>query len=447
MKVNDLLDMIGDADDSIIEEAKIIKKSPVPRWTKWLAVVACLSLAVSGTIFLTKNFSSGKDSVGTDYEVEDESSSVSSSADMIAFFIWHGNRYIQYEWIDDSYIVGEYLGTATGKIDEWTPNEEYTEFAGSVKGDFYSVKDYDPSFMLCMKEETGTVTTYICNNDTTLKQGADLFEDRLHLSANYSTVQYESHESWNQTKKELYEVKGNEEIIRNFLEQIDEAEFKYTDRENITDSSIYANERYHVYFKMNNGTTVHLRLSENGYVRFHGLPDLCVQISDDSFKAMIDLLNNKAESKPVYVPDPITQKFQKCKNNPELGVFVPSFEIPKTTLLAADVLYYLESGTGAETGTKAIYVEYTSYSDPQLYYSVTVTWKDEYSQDGWSEPMINYSELSKELLSEYVKTKPSSDVSRIDIGVWYGNVSVVLSGSGIDAEEAYNIFSSIDYNS
>ena len=48
MKANNLLDMIGDVDDNIIEEAKQRKKATVPRWTKWIATAACLCLILGG---------------------------------------------------------------------------------------------------------------------------------------------------------------------------------------------------------------------------------------------------------------------------------------------------------------------------------------------------------------------------------------------------------------
>ena len=48
MKANNLLDMIGDVDDNIIEEAKQRKKAAVPRWTKWIATAACLCLILGG---------------------------------------------------------------------------------------------------------------------------------------------------------------------------------------------------------------------------------------------------------------------------------------------------------------------------------------------------------------------------------------------------------------
>ena len=55
-------------------------------------------------------------------------------------------------------IVGEHLGTVTGMIDEWTPEEGYVDFAGSICGDFYSVKGYDPEFMLCISDSLLTRT-------------------------------------------------------------------------------------------------------------------------------------------------------------------------------------------------------------------------------------------------------------------------------------------------
>ena len=47
MKANDLLDMIGNVDDAIIEEAKKRKKPVMARWTRWVAVAACVALVVA----------------------------------------------------------------------------------------------------------------------------------------------------------------------------------------------------------------------------------------------------------------------------------------------------------------------------------------------------------------------------------------------------------------
>lgn len=455
MKANELLDIIGDADDNMLADAMETKINKRTRWSKLIAIAACLCLIATGMLFWTK----GKKPIQQDSGIVLSDNGVTipkievalssnSSADMIGFFIYHGNCYVQYEWLEDTGIVGEYLGTITGLIDEWTSQDGYVEFAGSVKGDFFAVKGYDPEFMLCMKHETGDVETYICNNGITLKYGSELFEDRLHLSGNYDAVQYESRDSWYYSKSGCYLLNGNNEIINRFIEEMNRAEFipweDAAKREGHTTGSMIDDmEIYHVYFKMMNGTTIHLRLYENGYVRFQGLLDVCVQVPEESFNVLVDLMRNNTDSELIAFTNQTEKRFEVCKNNPELGMYIPTYEVPESELLIANVFYYIESKSSVENGTKLINIEYTSATNSNLYYSITITWKSEYGNNGWVGPMIDNAELSVEALSEYEHTKESTGNTWIDVGVWYGDISVVLSANGFGAEEAFKIFQSI----
>lgn len=58
-------------------------------------------------------------------------------------------------------------------------------------------------------------------------------------------------------------------------------------------------ELYHMYFDMKDGTTVHLRLHENGYVRFDGMWPLCVQVPEERYSALMKLLDSRADSTVV----------------------------------------------------------------------------------------------------------------------------------------------------
>ena len=119
------------------------------------------------------------------------------AADMLAFFIYQGRCYLQYDWLDHgSDLVGEKVGTATGLIDEWTPKEGYVELAGSVSGDFYTVNGFDPTFLLCMKEDGDAIQLFVCNSGITLYQGSELFEERLGLFNGLKAVTYEEEDSW-----------------------------------------------------------------------------------------------------------------------------------------------------------------------------------------------------------------------------------------------------------
>lgn len=63
------------------------------------------------------------------------------------------------------------------------------------------------------------------------------------------------------------------------------------------ETSIYDDkEIYHLYFLMENGMTVHLRLFEGGYVSFQGLSDVCVQVPAAQFGAMVTLLSDPDSS-------------------------------------------------------------------------------------------------------------------------------------------------------
>ena len=460
-----ILDSMGRIGDDLIKGVDALRRRSrvKSRWIRWGAAAACVCLIAAGTLLWTRLEKNGG-FISCEIGEAENNSGITSSADgvtipktevslsaniaaeMIAFFIYQGNCYVQYEWIDDADLVGEYLGTATGLIDEWTPKDGYVELAGSVKGPFYSVKGIDPGFMLCKKDETGAVSTYICDSGITLRTGSDLYEDRLHLSEQYIAVQAETRDSWYNSRNKVFQLDADDEAVREFITRLDRAEFiPWEDvpaKEGMTSTTIYDTELYHLYFKLENGMTVHLRLYENGYVRFQGLLSVCVQLPEESFGALVDALKKQNGTEWVSVPDRTEIMLERCRNDPELGGYLPTFEVPGCSVLAAEPRYYLDPETAAETGTKELYLEYTCEFNPNLYYSVTVTWRDEYGRNGWAGPMLDQTELSVEALAERMGTKQNGVVT-LHVGVWYGDVSVVLSASGLDAESAFEILSSV----
>ena len=312
MKSEDLYRAINGADADLLERSEAGGRKRKSGWLKWGAMAACLCLVVIGAVIRRPFMPSHDEGIGITVSENGVtipkmkvSLSASEAADMIAFFIYQGRCYVHYEWFyDDADLVGEYLGTATGLIDEWTPKEGYVELAGSIGGDFYSVKGYDPSFMLCMKEASANVVdTYICNNGITLKYGSELYEDRLHLSGSIASVQYESRDSWYFSRGERYQMNSVNDIVLDFIQEMDSAQFVPSNSVPLDKgkTNMAETESYHLYFCMENGTTVHLRLSENGYVRFQGMWDLCVQVPEESCRALLGLLDSRADSVAVEV--------------------------------------------------------------------------------------------------------------------------------------------------
>lgn len=299
MREKQLLHALGEVNEQYIEEAAPGRPAKKQRsWVKWVAVVACLCLGIFGAGLLAKHYlvppnpqggiTVSKDGV-TIPPVEWKPSE--GVADMMGLFVYQGRVYREYEWLDEDVdFVGEYLGTVNGTIDEWTKQDDYVEWAGTVSGDVYTVEGMNPNFMLCMKWEDGSVQTYINNNGLILKTGADLFETRLNLTGNYEEVKCQTASDWFRGEKnDILLGEAYDGVVAEFVSALNEAPFMRIADIPLAEGqdSVYDREQYHVFFRMNNGITVHLRLMEGGYVWFQGLQGVCVQVEDAAFEALM----------------------------------------------------------------------------------------------------------------------------------------------------------------
>ena len=320
-------DLIFDAmeyiDDNMLEDVNALRSGSPEKhnriWMRYISAAACVCIVLGGLLFASQfyNMKSYPESDGMDNEMMAEgagglsgnsdtanpgvtipktevSLKAGQTSDMLGFFIYESRMYVQYEWIQDHpELVGEYVGTCTGLIDEWTKKDGYVDFAGSVSGDFFTVNGYDPSDMLCMKGNDGSVMVYFNDNGFTLYRGSDLFNDRLHLDNNYSKVEYQTRHDW---VKSLGNVKTLSDesagVIEAFVEELNKGSFMYTDDMPLDEGqkNIYDREIYHLFFHMNNVMTIHLRLYDGGYVRFAGLIPVCVKMDTGTFNALVDLL-------------------------------------------------------------------------------------------------------------------------------------------------------------
>lgn len=345
MKKETIHDALNFLNDEMIEAVDVLRKNGKQRkvnWKMWGSLAAGICLLVGITIFAkygllgVKNetgsamfdsaaessegaeMAAGEVSEGAATEesaTEESSGSTSSgqmqgskqdgvtipamevdlcknvSSDMAAFFIYTGRIYVQDEWIyDHPELVGEYLGTATGKIDEWTKQDGYVELAGSIEGDFYTVNGYDPAFMLCMKEEDGAVTTFINDNGITLYTGADLFEDRLKLEGNYAAVLWQDKDAFWYSEEATQVQTEDLDFIKRFIEEIDQAEFVHADEHAVNQLFDEETQVYHLIFEMKNGMTVDLEICEDGTVFYRRMSEVCVKIDASWYGKLVDVL-------------------------------------------------------------------------------------------------------------------------------------------------------------
>lgn len=260
---------------------------------RYVVATACITLI---TIFLNFNMKISTNNPGSvtdgitipSMELPDDNSAM----DMIGIVVYKGKIYTQaeYLYVDEktrSSFVGKYLGTASGTIDEWSQKDEYQqELASNVIGDVYTVNGYDPDFRICipkMYEDIEFIAFFENLNGITLKNGNDLYGNRLHLKEDYIDVTYQLHSDWNYEKgnfKKFREVTTTN--FNQFIDVLNQSPFVELKGE----PSIYNSDilQTHLFFKMKDGTTVELRLFENGYVGYQGMHgQIFVHITDDIF--------------------------------------------------------------------------------------------------------------------------------------------------------------------
>lgn len=217
--------------------------------------------------------------------------------DMVAFVIYGGRMYECSQVLEGDAaeeLMGEYLFTSPGYIDEWSSPEEYTDGTGSVAGDVYTVKGYDSAFRLCIPLDGGALLElYDTLDGITLRTGEDLYGERLHLRENWREAEYQTHDDWNSNEDTFRTPELTEEEIAAFIDALYAGEFEYwgpdSETGDIFTGDIYGLglEQKHLYFRLADGSSVELRLFENGLVKYTPLPDrVLVDASGAAFDAV-----------------------------------------------------------------------------------------------------------------------------------------------------------------
>lgn len=331
MKKEKALGVIEYIDSDIIDEADVYKATKKKNvWIRWGAMVACLYLIVLGVFGakdLFKNQDIEMDAPDETNDVISDNQSVNETQipaiadtglyipamelpdttigieyDMIGLVVYKGGKYTQSEsyYGDDALkidkLVGNYLGYATGSIDEWSTQEEYAkEFASTVAGKVYEVIGYDSDFRVCIREEVEDengekqlwIQIFDRLNGITLTTGEDLFETRLHIRNRIEKIKWQSHDDWNYDLGNIQNATLDTDLWEEFLNQIDKGSFVNTWNPKKITNTIYDTEKQtHIFLTMEDSTVIHLRLIEGGYVGYNALGWYFVQIPGDVFDSV-----------------------------------------------------------------------------------------------------------------------------------------------------------------
>ena len=338
MKNGGILAAMEYIDHDLITEAEEVQRGRAKRrWAGWGAAAACLCLVAVGAISILRQGSAGTvtgstltgDPIRNGGTVSTDSGSLPGAShtenageehgivippmelptvsegivmDMLGLVVYRGGVYTQ----SDNYsgaaaeavepLLEEYLGYATGSIDEWATQEDYAvEFASSVVGEVYSLRGYDPGFRICvrymMEGEDGQPQLFIefldRLNGITLRTGKDLFEDRLHLRGRVTAVRWQNHDDWNRDGGDFKVCELSAELWECFLDEADHGNFVNTWNPEGAENSIYrTRQQAHLILTMEDETEVRLVLIEGGYVGYEALGWYFVSIPGETFNAV-----------------------------------------------------------------------------------------------------------------------------------------------------------------
>ena len=211
-------------------------------WMKLAAAAACLCIAVISCIGVSNLYKSENqaDAGISIPAVEIPGTAGSAETDMIGLVVYNGNVYTQSESYYGSdalatdHLTGKYLGYATGSIDEFSTDENYEEeFASTIEGKVFEVKGYDADFRICIRneieDENGKKQLSIDYlehlNGIKIKNGSELFEQRLHLSNRADAVKWQNHEDWDNAVGNLHNAQIDNKLWTEFINQINKGEF------------------------------------------------------------------------------------------------------------------------------------------------------------------------------------------------------------------------------
>jgi hypothetical protein len=200
----------------------------------------------------------------------------STMADMVGLIVYKGKIYTEsvnnslVSLEDARLLQGEMLGTTKDLIEEGNVYEQsQIEFASNLGvRNVYSVKGYDLGFriMTYIGEEA---RFYERLNGINIKTGEDIF-GKLKLKGNIESVVWQSHESWNWSKKQYKPVNNNDLLWRFIANLYVAAPYSY---ETFKAIDIYNNkdiEQRFMELKLKDGCQVQIKLFGNGYVVYNG---------------------------------------------------------------------------------------------------------------------------------------------------------------------------------
>ena len=214
------------------------------------------------------------------------------SVDIKGFCIYEGRSYKCFYGLDEdafikSGLLGEELGHVEGTINCWTDKYDYVDLTGSIPGTLYTVKGYDPDFLLCLQYHGEYEYNLMINdNDIELVKGSDITEDRFKITETWKKAYL--YKPWEESASciidKTEEMQGK--IIQAFIDKV--AESNVVSRNAVRSGDVVLEKT----LDSGNGVLLRGAVYEKGYVRIYGFNQVLVDIGEDAVKPILEMIND-----------------------------------------------------------------------------------------------------------------------------------------------------------
>jgi hypothetical protein len=286
-KYNNAIDQIKISENFNYETARKMKAAlPVKKEISRYIMRTAFALASAAVIITAGVYTVNHSGIGiskpsiTIAEVKLPTANGEIAARMRPLFVYQDKIYIRYSTAiasPDGYTVseadmlnlrGDYLGTTTGGIDEWSGDEAYiADFASNIgEAEVYTVKGYDSKYRLMVYtpyEGGFGCEIYDSFGGLTMDKGDDYF-GLLGLKGNVVSYQWENLDSWNNGGIQKTEQQADD-ALNKFIKALYSATPVERSIDTLIDESSADGQKF-LYLKTVDNLISSIRLLKDGYV-------------------------------------------------------------------------------------------------------------------------------------------------------------------------------------
>ncbi len=254
-----------------------------------LLVITCSFVLILGAAFLLARYqSSGIELRRWEVSLEPHHYDL---IDVEPFLTYKGKAYIRYEMTgNDKALRGNYLGEVLphDMVKGWKKGDPYPDFVGFFSGKVYTVRGYDPDYLLAVDTDAHGLEIYYCPRLERIRNGRDILGKQFHLREKMKTLIVHVPISDDEVETRQIDVDACRNLMEQVVKECMRARFE------VIDPADYPQERW---FSIADeyGLPVRLLLREQGYIQVIPLYEretICLKLKDSTYQQLSDFLED-----------------------------------------------------------------------------------------------------------------------------------------------------------